>query len=140
MLIFSILGDLILRDLLLNKITHLYIDMKKQYQCFSSNALEIFGLILSLCKKLTVLNFGDTFLTRIYIVPLFYLFVNNQMSSSLIQLKIKIEGFFDCCHLLDGRFKSLSTLIIYVSEAHEDPGLQSTVGLILVDVSRDPKD
>jgi hypothetical protein len=139
-LIFFIQGDLILRDLLLNKITHLYIDIKKQFQYFSSTGLKIFELILSLCKKLTVLNFGDIFLTRIYVVPLFELFFNNQMSSTIIKLKIKIEGFFDCSYLLDGRFNSLSTLIIYVSDANEEPNPEPTVSPILVNISRDPKD
>jgi len=38
------------------------------------------------------------------------------MSSTLIQLKIKVTNFADCLYLLDGRLDSLSTLIIYVGE------------------------
>ncbi|CAF3888562.1 unnamed protein product [Rotaria sp. Silwood1] len=54
----------VLRDLLTKQITHLNIDIKKPVDYWSDTLLNIIALILSLCKKLTVLNFGDMFITR----------------------------------------------------------------------------
>jgi hypothetical protein len=38
------------------------------------------------------------------------------MSTTLTKLKINVEAFGDCLYLLDGRFTSLSTLLIHVQD------------------------
>ena len=77
MLFFIIKDDLILRDLLTNQITHLNIDIKKTTENRFKIASKIFAKILSLCKKLIVLNFCDMFLTRKCLIPLSYLSWNK---------------------------------------------------------------
>jgi hypothetical protein len=64
--------NLILRDLLTKQITHLNIGIKKPINLWSDTLLDTIGLILSLCKKLAVLNFGDVFMTRMFAVPFFF--------------------------------------------------------------------
>ncbi|CAF5075086.1 unnamed protein product, partial [Rotaria sp. Silwood1] len=56
--------DLILRDLLTKHITHLNVAIKTTTEERSEIASKIFAFILSLCKKLIVLHFCDTFPTR----------------------------------------------------------------------------
>ncbi len=77
---------------------------------------NVFALILSLCKNLTVLNFCDMFPTRKCETHVFYLPSTSYMSSTLIKLKINVTTFIDCLYLLDGRLDSLSTLIINVGQ------------------------
>jgi len=90
--------------------------MKKTAEKCSSTVADIFVLISSLCKKLSVLNFFDMFSTRTYVTPVFFLRSTTYMSSSLIKLKINVTSYADCLYLLDGRLDSLSTLIINVSD------------------------
>jgi hypothetical protein len=52
---------------------------------------------------------------RKYSAPLYYLLWKNDISSTLIKLKINVETFADCLYLLDGPLICLSTLIINVS-------------------------
>jgi hypothetical protein len=108
--------NLILRDLLNKQITHLNFDIKKPAEYCSKTVSKILVLILSLCEKLTDLNFGDMFLTRKCLTGAFNLRSENIMSSTLIKLKINVSNFLDCLFLLDGRFESLSTLIINVAD------------------------
>ncbi|CAF3342186.1 unnamed protein product [Rotaria sp. Silwood1] len=107
--------DLILRDILSKQITHLNIDIKNPAGYYSSTILKIFGLILSLCKKLIVLNFCDMFPTRTISTLLFHLRRENSLPSTLIKLKINGACVTDCLYLLDGPLVCLSTLIINVS-------------------------
>jgi len=93
--------------------------MKKTTEESSETVANIFVLISSLCKKLSVLNFCDMFSTRTYVTPVFFLHATTYMSSSLIKLKINVSCYADCLYLLDGRFDSLSTLIINVSDIFE---------------------
>ncbi len=100
--------------MLTKQITHLSIDIKKPIDLVSRTAPKIFGLILSLCKRLTVLNFCDVFLTRNWPTSVFNLPPESYMSSTLIKLNVNVTTFADCLYLLDGRLDSLSTLIINV--------------------------
>ncbi|CAF4044574.1 unnamed protein product [Rotaria sordida] len=106
--------NLILRDLT-KQITHLNIDIKETIKHDSKIGSKIFTLILSLCKKLIVLNFCHMFPTRNYSPSLFYLLWENCISSTLIKLKINVSTLVDCLYLLDGPLICLSTLIINVS-------------------------
>ncbi|CAF3164706.1 unnamed protein product [Rotaria sp. Silwood2] len=108
--------DLILRDLLTKQITHLNIDIKKPAELCSETVSKIFALILSLCKKLIVLNFCDMFLTRQCTSPVFYLLSNHYIPSTLIKLKINVVSLVDCLYLLDGPLVCLSTLIVNVEQ------------------------
>jgi hypothetical protein len=76
---------------------------------WSITIAKLFSLILSLCKKLTVLNIGDIFPTSKCSIAMVHLRTEASMSSSLIKLKINVPWFLDCLYLLDGRLDSLST-------------------------------
>ncbi|CAF3914460.1 unnamed protein product, partial [Rotaria sordida] len=107
----------ILRDLLINQITYLNIDIQNgiipQLSEITSN---IFALILSLTKRLIHLNVCHLFSHRRTWISIYYLPEISHMFSNLTQLKINVETFFDCLYLLDGRLNSLSKLIINVRE------------------------
>jgi hypothetical protein len=77
---------------------------------------EHFALILSLCKGLIDLNFCNMFFIQRCWTFLFDLPLERFMSSTLMKLKINIDNFIDCLHLLDGRFDCLSTLIVNVNQ------------------------
>jgi hypothetical protein len=112
---FNIKDDIFLRYLLTKQITHLNIDIRTIKEESPITVAQIFGLILSLCKKLTVLNFCDMFPTRKCLTDLLQLPLKRFMSSTLIKLKINVTTLFDCLCLLDGRLDCLSILIIHVS-------------------------
>jgi hypothetical protein len=77
-------GDLILRDLLNKQITHLNIDIKKATEDYSETVSNIFALILSLCKNLTDLNFGDMFPTRQCLTSIIHLLSESHMYSTFL--------------------------------------------------------
>ncbi|CAF3052962.1 unnamed protein product [Rotaria sp. Silwood2] len=108
--------DLILRDLLTKQITHLNIDIKTTEKICSKTSSKIFALILSLCKKLIVLNFCDMFPTQKYWGTCFYLLWKSYRPSTLVKLKINVATLTDCLYLLDGPLVCLSTLIINVRD------------------------
>ncbi|CAF1321852.1 unnamed protein product [Adineta steineri] len=106
----------ILRDLLTHQITHLNIDIQSDEipKLLSKISLNIFTLILSLCQRLTNLNFCQLFSYRNSFISLFNLPETSCSYSTLIELKINVATFNDCLYLLDGRFDSLSKLTINV--------------------------
>ena len=89
---------------------------------------KIFSLILSLCKRLTILNIGDIFPISKLSFSVTHLRGETWMYSNLVKLKINVPFFNDCLYLLDGRLDSLSTLIINVNTIYEVPGL--TVNIV----------
>jgi hypothetical protein len=113
--IFQIPDDEILRNLLTKQITHLSIDTPKALDYTSRILPKIFGLILFLCKRLTVLNICNVFLTRNWQIDIFDI-RESLISSTLIKLSINVTNFVECLFLLDGRLDSLSTLIINVNK------------------------
>ncbi|CAF2587448.1 unnamed protein product [Rotaria sp. Silwood2] len=122
-IIYQYLTDnLVLRDLLTKQITHLNIDIRKPVDHWSDTLLNIIALILSLCKILTVLNFGDMFITRKFKIPFFFLSSEISMSSTLMKLTINVLNFADCRCVVDGRFPCLSTLIINVDNVLDPMG------------------
>jgi hypothetical protein len=128
--LFFIKGDLILRDLLIKQITHLNIDIKYEISYVAKAALQIFELILSLCKNLTIFNFGDMIFSRKRVVPLDLLRSGTTMSSTLIKLKVNVENFYDLLYILDGRFDCLSTLIVSVSDPYAPTVIHGIVSII----------
>ncbi len=129
----EIKDDLNLRELLTKQITHLNIDIKTTTGRFSETVSKIFERILSLCEKLTVLNFCGMFPTRNCLTPVFYLPFPSHLSSTLTKLKINVVNLIDCLLLLDGRLVSLSTLIINVSYISYPLGdIDRTVSRILI--------
>lgn len=108
--------DVVLRDLLTKQITHLNIDIKYQLSLILRTALQIFELILSLCKNLTTLNFGDVLFSRKRVISFVTIKSRSNTCSTLTKLKINVEKFLDLVYLLDGRFSCLSTLIVRVSD------------------------
>jgi hypothetical protein len=69
--------------------------------------------------------------TRKYSAPLFYLLWKKYRPSTLIKLKINVEGLVDCLYLLDGPLVCLSTLIINVSQIFQpSPHIDPTVSVI----------
>ncbi|CAF1513366.1 unnamed protein product, partial [Adineta steineri] len=94
--------DSILRDLLSKQITHLNIDIRNADRESTEITSKIFVLILSLCKKLTELNFCDLFFERKHWNHFTRLTATSFMSSTLTKLKINLEIFPDCLFLLNG--------------------------------------
>jgi hypothetical protein len=106
-----------LRNILEKQVINLHIDIKMETIQYSTIASEIFALILSLCKNLTGLNFFNMFGRKRCRTSLFlHLPPTAYISSSLLKLQIYVETFVDCLYVLDGRFDSLSTLIIDVGQ------------------------
>jgi hypothetical protein len=101
----------------------------------SEIASNIFAAILSLTKRLIYLNFCQLFSHRRTWISIYQLPLLRRMSSSLTQLKINVETFFDCLYLLDGRLDSLSKLIINVRECSSDQSIffiNGWVNIILI--------
>jgi hypothetical protein len=96
----------------------------------SRTALEIFELILSLCKNLTVFNFGDMLFSRKRVVPLILMRSRNNTSSTLIKLKINVQSFLDLLYLFDGRFHCLSTLVVNVTDHYAPTDIHEIVSII----------
>ncbi len=90
-------------------------------------ALEVFELIICLCKNLTTFNFGDMLFSRKRVVSLITLQSRSYTCSTLVELKINILDFFDLVYLLDGRFSCLSTLIVNVSDHYGPTNLDRIV-------------
>ncbi|CAF4211999.1 unnamed protein product [Rotaria sordida] len=108
-------GDSILCELVSKQITHLNIDIKDANEELSTTTSNIFILILSLCKKLFHLNFGDLFFERKHWNRFSCLPVTSYPSSTLTKLQINLSTFTECLFLLDTHLECLSTLIIHVN-------------------------
>lgn len=90
---------------------------------------KTFVLILSLCKKLTVLNFCNMSPTRQYTSLILHVLPKITFST-LVKLKIKVVNLIECVCLLDGSLACLSTLIINVSQIFEPyPTIDPTVSI-----------
>ncbi|CAF4456696.1 unnamed protein product, partial [Rotaria sp. Silwood2] len=112
--------DSILREVLTEQITNLKIDIQDA-QSTKGRIIgsDIFVLILSLCKRLTNLNFCHMYHYRRLPFCIFnYVRSTHCMSSTLTNLKICVINFGDCLYLLDGRLDCLSTLIIHVNRIY----------------------
>jgi hypothetical protein len=81
----------------------------------SEIASNILILILSLAKRLIHLNFCQLFSHRRAGISIYCIGEKSCMSSSLTELKINVETFYDCLYFLDGRLDSLTKLIINVN-------------------------
>lgn len=130
LLFISIEDDLIVRGLLMKQIQHLNIDVKEQFPSLSNIGIKIFRLISSLCKKLTTCNFGDVYLPHKCVIPACRLSYEDPILSNLVQLKINLEWLPDCIYFLDGRFESLSTVIIHVTNIDQTINWQKAVSRI----------
>lgn len=84
--------------------------MKKEL--FVRSELNIFVLIISKCKNLKDLTFTQLFHDENCTITIYDLSTTICRSSTLTKLKIYVNTFDDFLYLLDGRFQSLSTLII----------------------------
>ena len=73
---------------------------------YSSDA---FQLVLSVCRGLTDLTFGQSKLSLARLPP-------SYCSSTLTKLAIQLDSFDDCLLLLDGRVECLSTFLILIYE------------------------
>ncbi|CAF3558500.1 unnamed protein product [Rotaria sordida] len=89
------MGDSILRDLLTQQITNLTIDIENTpplEECTIPS--DIFALVLSLCKRLTNLNFCQLYHDRSLSICICYdATLTRYMSSTLATLKISVLGF-----------------------------------------------
>ncbi|UJR38159.1 hypothetical protein I4U23_030836 [Adineta vaga] len=120
----------ILRQLLTEQITCLQIDIMNMTTPPLPRTLStIFTLILSLCKRLTELNFCES---SHRLTSCTFDLSTNFMSSTLTTLEITVETFNDFLYLLDERLKCLSTLKIHVDEIAPTPGtIDNTVSIIV---------
>ncbi|CAF1649810.1 unnamed protein product [Adineta ricciae] len=112
-------NNIVLRDLLIKQITNLNIDIKCRTP-LAITGFQIFELIICLCENLTTFNFGDMLFSRERAVGFPTIQSRSYSHSALVELRMKIETFFDLVYLLDGRFPCLSTLIVHVYD-HSGP-------------------
>ncbi|CAF3418679.1 unnamed protein product, partial [Rotaria sp. Silwood1] len=108
-------GNSVLHDLLTQQITHLNIDVPYEPKSETSETLSsIFALILSVCQRMTNLNFCQLFSDRKASICIYNLPSTSCISLTLTELKVNVATFDDCLFLLAGHLKCLSTLIIDV--------------------------
>ncbi|UJR24265.1 hypothetical protein I4U23_027232 [Adineta vaga] len=126
----SLRDNTILRRLLTEQITCLQIDvMNMTTPSLSRNLSTIFILILSLCKRLTELNFCES---SHRLTSCTFDLSTNFMSTTLTTLEITAETFNDFLYLLDERLNCLSTLKIHVDEITPTSGtIDKTVSIIV---------
>ena len=96
------------------QITSLIIDMndKSSGEASRENLSFIFSFTLYICRRLTKFHFcryPHRSTSRVLRLSSW-----KGKSSTLTELKLKVESFDDCLHLFDGDFPSLSTLVIAV--------------------------
>ncbi|CAF4153657.1 unnamed protein product [Rotaria sordida] len=116
-ILFKYLTDYSILHNLKNQITHLNIDIQNEMGSeLSETSSNIFLLILSLCKRLTHLNFCQLFSYRDSSIYISELSRTSYISSSLVELKINVSIFDDCLDLLDGYLDNLTKLIINVKQ------------------------
>ncbi|CAF3954421.1 unnamed protein product [Rotaria sordida] len=116
-ILFKYLTDYSILHNLKNQITHLNIDIQNEMGSeLSEISSNIFLLILSLCKRLTHLNFCQLFSYRDSSIYISELSRTSYISSSLVELKINVSIFDDCLDLLDGYLDNLTKLIINVKQ------------------------
>jgi len=65
-------------------------------------------------KCLTDLTFSHWFPSKELSISIFHMSSTSCVSSTLRKLNIDVNTFDDCLYLLDGRFDSLSTLIVTI--------------------------
>jgi len=65
-------------------------------------------------KCLTDLTFSHWFPSKELSISIFHMPLTSCVSSTLRKLNIVVNTFDDCLYLLDGRFDSLSTLIVTI--------------------------
>ncbi|CAF1069315.1 unnamed protein product [Rotaria sordida] len=107
--------DTKLRCLLTNQITHVNIKMiDKKPTVRDENESNLFALILSRSKRLTDLTYSQWFCSGNSLISMYNLPSTSCVCSTLTKLNIDVNHFDDCLYFLDGRFDSLSTLIIYI--------------------------
>ena len=111
---------MIIRDLLRNQITHLHLALTRE-EYNTDSVTNTFTLTLSLCERLTELDFTDTFAGQLWRTSPVFLTGKNLHSSTLTKLKINVACIYDCLLLLDGRLDSLSRLIINVADIFAAP-------------------
>jgi hypothetical protein len=117
---FYIKDDAILRRLLTDQITQLKVDTYVEIRETSDgNELNMFPMILSICKRLCDLTFNQCIFDKNLLVSIFNLPTTSCVSSTLTKLNINVNTFDDCLYLLHGRLENLSTLIIDISEINE---------------------
>ncbi|CAF1575497.1 unnamed protein product [Adineta ricciae] len=105
--------DALFRNLLSEQIVSLQLDLVgEEITPGPDILLAIFVLIVSLCKHLSKLSFRRN---RVGLLEYIFHFSSiDWESSTLTSLKINVETFDDCLHLLDGRLNNLSRLTIFV--------------------------
>lgn len=94
----------------------LHIDVVVANHNNTTTLSKIFALILSSCEKLIELEFSLNFSELRWMTPQFQLIGINFRFSTLTKLQLTVTCFADCLILLDGRFESLSTLIVHVGD------------------------
>ena len=115
----SFVADAILIKYLNKQITCLIIDMngKSSAEASRDYLSLMFALTLYMCHRITKVHFCRYFhrsTSRVLRLSSW-----SAESSTLTELKIKVESYDECLYLFDGRFPSLSTSIIVVQTITE---------------------
>jgi len=95
--------------------------MRKPRNWLFEIVANIFVLFVLLCENLVEFNFGDMYLTRKYFISVYCAsLLNNCVSSTLVKLQINVFDIVDIFILLDGRFKSLTTLNVTIESIRRE--------------------
>ncbi|CAF3010875.1 unnamed protein product [Rotaria sp. Silwood2] len=107
-------SDVIFCRVLSDQITHLKVEITGGIivKLSNGNELNLFTLILFLCKHLKDLTIDQLFGDRSVTDSTFNLTSMCPISLILTKMKINVNTFDDCLYILNGHFECLSTLII----------------------------
>ncbi|CAF3283269.1 unnamed protein product [Rotaria socialis] len=112
-------------DLFKNQITKLLITIAIDRNLKHFSTMEyISSHVFTVFKKLTHLTFAESSYQSIVELSFFYPPINF-CSSTLLVLNIKINCFYTCLYLLDGRFNQLHTLIMEVANMYESEKIEN---------------
>jgi hypothetical protein len=102
-----------------DQITHLSVEIYHKTEeirlRFEPNLLE---MILFICRRLTDLTFSQYSSYTFFGFLSWEIRYGSSLSSTLTQLRIKVNTFDDCLYLLSGCLQSLSTLIIRINKTN----------------------
>ncbi|CAF3927415.1 unnamed protein product [Rotaria sordida] len=98
-----------------NQISALVIDISTNGQLTSTEHVNVhlFKHILTIFTNLRYLNFGPSSIW--YQKLSFDTQFSTMISSSLLELHVRLQDFIDCIYLLDGRFNQLHTLHVNIT-------------------------
>ena len=121
-LVQNLKGETTLRYFLSEQIKCLNIDIEDTFniEYLERSEMNIFVLILSICKHLNDLTFNQWFIDQTRTISIAHLPSTSCVSLILTKLNMSVNTFNDCLFLLDGRFPSLSIFMIDIADIDDE--------------------